>query len=239
MGMSASSRQYYEYRYGKISWWIPPDRDIFEIRDFEDPRAGPYLECIRDQIRGDIRMALYDLWMARDCVKITKWWQFRLKADFRGDYRYIKAHLKDLYKDLEAINKVALGTKRQNVIPPAVPALPSTVIPPAVPALPSTVIPPAVPALPSAVIPPAVPALPSTVIPPAVPLKVLGKNCIPFPSIPQTAGAGTAGAGVCRLPGAQWNGVYATIFPCFPHPASLDYGKQGEGIDSGSKSDCR
>uniref|UniRef100_A0A1B8Y5I0 Uncharacterized protein n=1 Tax=Xenopus tropicalis TaxID=8364 RepID=A0A1B8Y5I0_XENTR len=154
MGMSASSRQYYEYRYGKISWWIPPDRDIFEIRDFEDPRAGPYLECIRDQIRGDIRMALYDLWMARDCVKITKWWQFRLKADFRGDYRYIKAHLKDLYKDLEAINK-------------------------------------------------------------------------------------TAGAGVCRLPGAQWNGVYATIFPCFPHPASLDYGKQGEGIDSGSKSDCR
>uniref|UniRef100_A0A1B8Y2Z2 Uncharacterized protein n=1 Tax=Xenopus tropicalis TaxID=8364 RepID=A0A1B8Y2Z2_XENTR len=65
-------------------------------------------------------------------------------------------------------------------------------------------------------------------------LKVLGKNCIPFPSIPQTAGAG-----VCKLPGAQWNGVYATIFPCFPHPASLDYGKQGEGIDSGSKSDCR
>ncbi|KAE8582889.1 hypothetical protein XENTR_v10020564 [Xenopus tropicalis] len=108
MGMSASSRQYYEYRYGKISWWIPPDRDIFEIRDFEDPRAGPYLECIREQIRGDIRMALYDLWMARDCVKITKWWQFRLKADFRGDYRYIKAHLKDLYKDLEAINKVIL-----------------------------------------------------------------------------------------------------------------------------------
>uniref|UniRef100_A0A1B8Y2C4 Uncharacterized protein n=3 Tax=Xenopus tropicalis TaxID=8364 RepID=A0A1B8Y2C4_XENTR len=108
MGMSASSRQYYEYRYGKISWWIPPHLDVFEIRDFEDPRAGPYLEGIRGQITGDIKMALYDLWMARDCIKITKWWRFLLKAEFRGDYKYIKAHLKGLYKELEAVNKAIL-----------------------------------------------------------------------------------------------------------------------------------
>ncbi|KAE8606788.1 hypothetical protein XENTR_v10010869 [Xenopus tropicalis] len=108
MGMSASSRQYYEYRYGKISFWIPPHLDVFEIRDFEDPRAGPYLEGIRGQITGDIKMALYDLWMARDCIKITRWWRFLLKAEFRGDYKYIKAHLKGLYKELEAVNKAIL-----------------------------------------------------------------------------------------------------------------------------------
>ncbi|OCT78346.1 hypothetical protein XELAEV_18029456mg [Xenopus laevis] len=76
MGMSASSRVYYQWRYEKPSPWISPDLDIFEIRDFEDPLAGPYLECIRDKITNDIR--------------------------------YIKAHLKHLYKDLEKINKAIL-----------------------------------------------------------------------------------------------------------------------------------
>ncbi|OCT95006.1 hypothetical protein XELAEV_18012691mg, partial [Xenopus laevis] len=73
------------------SGWISSDLDIFEIRYFEDPLAGPYLECIRDMITNDIRFVLYDLWMAKDC-----------------DYRYIKAHLKHLYKDLEKINKAIL-----------------------------------------------------------------------------------------------------------------------------------
>ncbi|OCT78670.1 hypothetical protein XELAEV_18029755mg [Xenopus laevis] len=75
MGMNASSRLYYQWRYEKHSRWISSDLDIFEIRDFEDPLSGPYLECIRDKITYDIRTALYDLWMAKDCVKITKWWK--------------------------------------------------------------------------------------------------------------------------------------------------------------------
>ncbi|OCT70777.1 hypothetical protein XELAEV_18037701mg [Xenopus laevis] len=66
-----------------------PDLDIFEIRDFEDPLGGPYLEC-------------------KDCVKITKWWNLHLKNEFWQDYRYIKAHLKHQYKDLEKINKAIL-----------------------------------------------------------------------------------------------------------------------------------
>ncbi|OCT72648.1 hypothetical protein XELAEV_18035631mg [Xenopus laevis] len=108
MGMSASSRLYYQWRYEKPSPWISPDLGIFEIRDFEDPLVGPYLECIRDKITYDIRFALYDLWMAKDCVKITKWWKLHLKNEFWQDYRYIKAHLKHLYKDLEKINKAIL-----------------------------------------------------------------------------------------------------------------------------------
>ncbi|OCT78476.1 hypothetical protein XELAEV_18029573mg [Xenopus laevis] len=110
MGMSASSRLYYQWRYEKLkhSRWISSDLDIFEIRDFEDPLAGPYLECIRDKITNDIMFALYDLWMAKDCVKITKWWKLHLKNEFWQDYRYIKAHLKHLYKDLEKINKAIL-----------------------------------------------------------------------------------------------------------------------------------
>ncbi|OCT65899.1 hypothetical protein XELAEV_18042149mg [Xenopus laevis] len=102
MRMSASSRLYYQWRYEK------PDLDIFEIRDFEDPLPGPYLECIRDKITYDIRTALYDLWMAKDCVKITKWWKLHFKNEFWQDYRYIKAHLKHLFKDLEKINKAIL-----------------------------------------------------------------------------------------------------------------------------------
>ncbi|OCT78258.1 hypothetical protein XELAEV_18029367mg [Xenopus laevis] len=81
MGMSASSRLYYQWCYEKhsvcpdrnvfllltfFSRWISSDLDIFEIRDFEDPLKGPYLECIRDKITNDIRFALYDLWMAKD-----------------------------------------------------------------------------------------------------------------------------------------------------------------------------
>ncbi|OCT78163.1 hypothetical protein XELAEV_18029273mg, partial [Xenopus laevis] len=75
------------------SRWISPDLNIFEIRDFEDPLPGPYLKCIRDKITYDIRFALYDLWMAKDCVKITKWWKLHLKNEFWQDYRCIKAHL--------------------------------------------------------------------------------------------------------------------------------------------------
>ncbi|OCT99784.1 hypothetical protein XELAEV_18005565mg [Xenopus laevis] len=108
MGMSASSRLYYQWRYEKPLPWISPDLGIFEIRDFEDPLAGPYLECIRDKITYDIRTALYDLWMAKDCVEITKWWKLNLRNEFWQDYRYIKAHLKHLYKDLEKINKAIL-----------------------------------------------------------------------------------------------------------------------------------
>ncbi|OCT78212.1 hypothetical protein XELAEV_18029319mg [Xenopus laevis] len=109
MGMSASSRLYYQWRYEKHSLWISPDLDIFEIRDFEDPLPGiSALECIRDKITYDIRFALYDLWMAKDCVKITKWWKLHFKNEFWQDYRYIKAHLKHLYKDLEKINKAIL-----------------------------------------------------------------------------------------------------------------------------------
>ncbi|OCT78660.1 hypothetical protein XELAEV_18029745mg [Xenopus laevis] len=80
--MSASSRLYYQWRYEKHSQWISSDLDIFEIRDFEDPLCGPYLECIRDKITYNIRTALYDLWMAKDCVKITKWWKLHLKNEF-------------------------------------------------------------------------------------------------------------------------------------------------------------
>ncbi|OCT78181.1 hypothetical protein XELAEV_18029288mg [Xenopus laevis] len=36
--------------------------------------------------------------------------------------------------------------------------------------------------------------------------KPLGRPCIPFHSIPQTANAG-----VCRLPGVQWNGKECSI----------------------------
>ncbi|OCT74142.1 hypothetical protein XELAEV_18033102mg, partial [Xenopus laevis] len=78
MGMSTSSRLYYQWRYEK------------------DPRAGPYLECIRDKITNKIGFALYDLWMAKDCMKITKWWKLHLNNEFWQDYRYIKAHLKHL-----------------------------------------------------------------------------------------------------------------------------------------------
>ncbi|OCT76464.1 hypothetical protein XELAEV_18031665mg [Xenopus laevis] len=156
MGMSASSRLYYQWRYEKHSRWISPDLDIFEIRDFEDPLAGPYLECIRDKIIG---FALYNLWMAKDCVKFTKWWKLHLKNKFWQDYRYIKAHLKHLYKDLE-INKAILiknnesysdGPRNNSQTP-------------------------------------------------------LGRPCIPFHSILQTANAG-----VCRLPGVQWNGKECSI----------------------------
>ncbi|OCT86321.1 hypothetical protein XELAEV_18020014mg, partial [Xenopus laevis] len=73
-----------------------------------DPLPGPYLECIRDKITHDIKFALYDLWMAKDCVKITKWWKLHLKNEFWQDYRYIKAHVKHLYKELEKINKAIL-----------------------------------------------------------------------------------------------------------------------------------
>ncbi|OCT75890.1 hypothetical protein XELAEV_18031076mg [Xenopus laevis] len=100
MGISASSSLYYQWRYEKHSRWISSDLDIFEIRDFEDPLLGPYLECIRDKITNDIGVALYGLWMAKDCVKITK---YSVRTT-----RYIKAHLKHLYKDLEKINKAIL-----------------------------------------------------------------------------------------------------------------------------------
>ncbi|OCT78175.1 hypothetical protein XELAEV_18029281mg [Xenopus laevis] len=78
MGMSASSRLYYQWHYEKVkhSRWISPDLDIFEIRDFEDPLPGPR--------------------------------KLHLKNEFWLDYRYIKAHLKHLYKDLEKINKAIL-----------------------------------------------------------------------------------------------------------------------------------
>ncbi|OCT71918.1 hypothetical protein XELAEV_18034895mg [Xenopus laevis] len=59
----------------------------------------------------------------------------------------------------------------------------------------------------------------TTVVPPVVPLlypkygvihrnsfKPLGRPCIPFHSISQTANAG-----VCRLPGVQWNGKECSI----------------------------
>ncbi|OCT78253.1 hypothetical protein XELAEV_18029362mg [Xenopus laevis] len=92
MGMVNTRGLYYQLRYEKHSRWISPDLDIFEIRDFEDPLTGPYLECIRDKINHDIRFALYDLWMAKYCVKITKWWKLHLKNEFWQDYRYIKAH---------------------------------------------------------------------------------------------------------------------------------------------------
>ncbi|OCT65298.1 hypothetical protein XELAEV_18041537mg [Xenopus laevis] len=61
------------------SRWLSTDLGIFEIRDFEDPLAGSYLECIRDKITNYIGFALYDRWMAKDCVKITKWWKLHLK----------------------------------------------------------------------------------------------------------------------------------------------------------------
>ncbi|OCT97202.1 hypothetical protein XELAEV_18009430mg, partial [Xenopus laevis] len=85
MGMSASSRLYYQCGYEKHSQWISPDLDIFANRDFEDPLASPYLELIRDKITNYIRFALYDLWMAKDCVKITKWWKLHFKNEFWQD----------------------------------------------------------------------------------------------------------------------------------------------------------
>ncbi|OCU00028.1 hypothetical protein XELAEV_18005810mg [Xenopus laevis] len=61
--------------------------------------------------------------------------------------------------------------------------------------------------------------LSATVVPPVVPplypkygvihknsFKPLGRPCIPFHSIPQTANAR-----VCRLPGVQWNGKECSI----------------------------
>ncbi|OCT78685.1 hypothetical protein XELAEV_18029772mg, partial [Xenopus laevis] len=61
--------------------------------------------------------------------------------------------------------------------------------------------------------------LSATVLPPVVPplyrkygfihrnsFKPLGRLCIPFHSIPQTANAG-----VCRLPGVHWNGKECSI----------------------------
>ncbi|OCT77943.1 hypothetical protein XELAEV_18029040mg [Xenopus laevis] len=61
--------------------------------------------------------------------------------------------------------------------------------------------------------------LSATLVPPGVPplyqkygvihrnsFKPLGRPCIPFHSIPQTANAG-----VCRLPGVQWNGKEGSI----------------------------
>ncbi|OCT78174.1 hypothetical protein XELAEV_18029280mg [Xenopus laevis] len=84
------------------------------------------------------------------------------------------------------------------------------------------------------------------VVPPVVPplypkygvihmnaFKPLGRPCIPFHSIPQTANAG-----VCWLPGVQWNGKESSIhlpyFTIFPPSASLDSMWR---IDRGSKSD--
>ncbi|OCT74648.1 hypothetical protein XELAEV_18033635mg [Xenopus laevis] len=51
MGMSASSWLYYQWRYENHSRWISPDLDIFEIRDFEYPLAGPYLEYIKAHLK--------------------------------------------------------------------------------------------------------------------------------------------------------------------------------------------
>ncbi|OCT97201.1 hypothetical protein XELAEV_18009429mg [Xenopus laevis] len=86
--------------------------------------------------------------------------------------------------------------------------------------------------------------LSATVIPPVVPplypkygvihrnsFKLLGRPCIPFHSIPQTANAG-----FCRLPGVQCNVKECSILPYLtisPPSTSLD---SMWHIDRGSKS---
>ncbi|OCT85106.1 hypothetical protein XELAEV_18023271mg [Xenopus laevis] len=92
--------------------------------------------------------------------------------------------------------------------------------------------------------------LSATVVPPVVPplypkygvihrnsFKPLGRPCIPFHSIPQTANAG-----LCRLPRVQWNGKECSFhhasltlpYSLPPPSASLDSIWR---IDRGSKSD--
>ncbi|OCT78213.1 hypothetical protein XELAEV_18029320mg [Xenopus laevis] len=86
--------------------------------------------------------------------------------------------------------------------------------------------------------------LSATIVPPVIPplypkygvihrnsFKPLGRSCIPFHSIPQTANAG-----VCRLLGVQWKGMQHS-FPLpysIPPSASLDSMWR---IARGSKSD--
>ncbi|KAE8582951.1 hypothetical protein XENTR_v10020396 [Xenopus tropicalis] len=98
MGLCPSRKYDFMKGYSQASRWIYREEGIFEITDFEDPRVSPYLDCIRQYITAEIRRALYDYWMARDCLTITKWWWLTWKAEFRKNRNDAKVYLEYLYK---------------------------------------------------------------------------------------------------------------------------------------------
>ncbi|OCT65901.1 hypothetical protein XELAEV_18042151mg [Xenopus laevis] len=148
---------------------------------------------MRKDIIGAIKWTSYDYCIARDSLELTRWWKIRFMTEVLQDKMKAKAQLKSLYKQLEEINW-AIFRKYIETYPAVLP-------------------------------------LKYTMIPPVVPsplhlkygsierstLRPLGRPCIPFQSIPQSAEAR-----VCRLPEVQWKDeecmlkgahMYAVIFP--------------------------
>ncbi|OCT79921.1 hypothetical protein XELAEV_18026734mg [Xenopus laevis] len=125
---------------------------------------------MRKDIISKIKWTSYDYCIARDSLELRRWWKIRFMAVVLQDKMKAKAQLKSLYKQLEEINwaifRKYMETYPVSLISPNI----STVIPPAVPHL----------------------HLKYGSINRST-LKPLGRPCIPFHSIPQTAEAGSAG----------------------------------------------